>query len=831
MPAAAQTTVATYDKATIGGDTLPADVLRLVGLGTVASGSGTINPLTRDNLGDVRRDSNTTVSTAGAWTWGGAGSFTSTLGVTGVLSGNTGTLLLGDSRVTNTTPSFWLHDSDAASNEKYTALEADAGLLSLKLYDDTPSSANTLFQVDRTGLVPDDWRWGSLLATIRPENNGSSTLGSLTKMYSAAYIWDLVAQTLTAKEVVSTIGGEVLVAPTTSLTRDVASGGSFIYVKHNLMRTNDTVVLKVNGSGEKMLVTGSAIDCSVASACLTVSNDWAYPVTRNRQGSGAKDWLAGAAVVNEGNVGDGIMSLFADRSSSVSDGYPGVVISDGPVAYWRMETATATTSVDVMGNVGVATETGTQSTGLGTTGLPNLGNAGADPVWSNTSAGGYLAVANDSDLQITGDLTVEAIVYWGGTGPQNIISRGGAKEFSINVNSNGSLTACHGNTSTFECDNSATGFLVASTWTHIAIVRDSTSSPKQWLFYKNGVLNSTATFTQAVTTSTNQLRIGDNPDASGNHFGSYIDEVAIYNYRVAADRLLLHSSARTNDSISRFTLGPTACGLVRTGTGAFDMSERWCVGNLAGTYGYTSATATYGLAAGDASTTWISADATNGFRIMNGSTEKLKADTSGNLSMTGDLTIGTNGVFRSAAATALGTGTGLYMAGGSTPTFRVGVPSGNEIKWDGTDLTVKSNNFAVNTTGVFVNHRTSSTFNAGGGYNWTSSYAGQVPSIWVFEDGGALYRQMSIDNISTSSSRATQTQIMVSAQGATSASINLNSGLSGTAGIVTTTATNAAFVLSGNFTIDGNVGLTTTVVVPCGTLSFHKGILYSKGTC
>ena len=64
VSASAQTTVATYDKATIGGDSLPADVLRILGIGNVGSGSGTINPLAIDNLGDVRKDTTTTVSTA-----------------------------------------------------------------------------------------------------------------------------------------------------------------------------------------------------------------------------------------------------------------------------------------------------------------------------------------------------------------------------------------------------------------------------------------------------------------------------------------------------------------------------------------------------------------------------------------------------------------------------------------------------------------------------------------------------------------------------------------------------------------------------------------------
>src|SRR5688572_2066498 len=90
--AAAQTSVATYDKATIGGDSLPADVFRLLGLGNVGSGSGTINPLTLDNLGDVRKDTNTTVSTAGAWNHTALFTLGAGLNLTGNLTPGSGTL-------------------------------------------------------------------------------------------------------------------------------------------------------------------------------------------------------------------------------------------------------------------------------------------------------------------------------------------------------------------------------------------------------------------------------------------------------------------------------------------------------------------------------------------------------------------------------------------------------------------------------------------------------------------------------------------------------------------------------------------------------------------
>jgi fibronectin-binding autotransporter adhesin len=783
------------------GSTTLGDVLRIVGSSTVSSGTGTMNPAVVDSDGDVLEDSFTTVSTAGAHTWGAAGQFSSTLGVTGAttlsstlgvtgattlsstlsvtgnISGSTGTLLATSPlQVTTSAPFLRLIESGAGTDETVTELLADADTISLDLVADALGTRNSLFKSTRTGLVPGDLRWGALLGTIRPENNGGSQLGSLTKMYSTAYIWDLVVSTLTAKEVISTIGGEVIVAPTTTLTRDVAAAGAFIYVKHNQIRTNDTVYLKVNGSGEKMLVTANYIDCSVSGNCISVANDYAYAVTRNRQGSGAKDWLAGAAVVNEGNVGDGTMSWYADRSSSVSDGYVGVVVSDGPVAYWRMEAATATTSVDLMGNVGVATETGTQSTGLGTTGQANLGTTSVDPTWSNTSAAGYLLVANDSDLQITGDLTIEFLAAWQATSPstQHIISRNHTGEYHVAVLSSGELQFCHGNTSTFTCYNTAAG-VVTSTWTHYAVVRDATSSPKRILFYKNGALISTSTYTQAVATTTNTLGIGQNPHNLGFGFDGWIDEPAIYNYQLAADRILLHSGSRTNDSISRFTIGPTGCGLVRTGTGAFDMSERWCFGNLAGTYDYSTTASRYGFAAGSITGAWFGLDATNGLRGMYGTTPKFGINMSGVASFVeGAVTIDNLGIRITNTASTSNETKGYTFIGNETYTKRPGMFY-HEIS--GNSELVLSNDSKNSGTGSIV---------------------------------------LSADVLS-----------LTAAAGAVAITGSSTVGLTG--GGLTMVGTTMALTLSGAYSIDGNTGATNSFTCPAGqavkTMNYHKGII------
>lgn len=208
--------------------------------------------------------------------------------------------------------------------------------------------------------------------------------------------------------------------------------------------------------------------------------------------------------------------------------------------------------------------------------------------------------------------------------------------------------------------------------------------------------------------------------------------------------------------------GPTIVGNVRTGTTYNNIAARWAIGNLNGLYGYGATT--YGTAFGDPSATNITIDATNGLRIRNSTTNKLTADTSGNLSILGDLSVGTAGVLRS-GATAYGTGTGYWLDYNSgTPRFRVGTTSGNRLDWDGTDLTLVSNNLTVSSSGVSLSPPTS--------FSGTSAYAWNVPTGFL--------RTVGLDS---ATDRAIQTTAAWSGAGSKSTSVALsaaaNAGTSG----------------------------------------------------
>ncbi len=98
--------------------------------------------------------------------------------------------------------------------------------------------------------------------------------------------------------------------------------------------------------------------------------------------------------------------------------------------------------------------------------------------------------------------------------------------------------------------------------------------------------------------------------------------------------------------------GPTIVGNVRNSATYNDWSEHWAVGNLNGLYAYGADT--FGVAVGKYSptTSWLSADAINGIRIMRGSTQLAQWDTAGNI-LIGQVGAGQSNVYISAGKIAL----------------------------------------------------------------------------------------------------------------------------------------------------------------------------------
>ncbi|MBK9497048.1 MAG: hypothetical protein IPO08_21555 [Xanthomonadales bacterium] len=133
-------------------------------------------------------------------------------------------------------------------------------------------------------------------------------LGSLTNKYLTLHAAELWVETLVAQDTIATIGGRILVGPTTMLSDSLLAAATDMKVKHNNLANGDRVYLEANGAVEFIAVT---------SAASGGAGNYIYSITRNLDGSGANDWAAGDAVFNTGQTGSGWIDLYSVRGVKV----------------------------------------------------------------------------------------------------------------------------------------------------------------------------------------------------------------------------------------------------------------------------------------------------------------------------------------------------------------------------------------------------------------------------------------------------------------------------------------------------------------------------------
>jgi hypothetical protein len=195
------------------------------------------------------------------------------------------------------------------------------------LYVKTTASGTTGWQVAGGG-------WTRMSTNVTLINSGdavipaatyTSNLGSVPNSWLTLFAAELHVGTLVAENVLATIGGRVVVAPTTQLNSDLRSDETIISVKHNEIALNDILYLEAGGNIEYM----QAVSTAQASG-----DHWHYAVTRNLDGSGANEWAAGDAVLNMGTTGDGYLDIFSNHAIASATQY-------GPAIVGRVKTGTA----------------------------------------------------------------------------------------------------------------------------------------------------------------------------------------------------------------------------------------------------------------------------------------------------------------------------------------------------------------------------------------------------------------------------------------------------------------------------------------------------------
>jgi hypothetical protein len=311
-----------------GGGALSSDLTLNVGAGTLITvGADTVGITTGANYQYIGTGSGTAAAWQNLSGLAGAG-LTHSAGVFAVGAGNGITVNADD--VALTTPgTLTVSSTNSASGSHTHAVTSSSN----------PGAAASILASDASGylslvrLVASDRLRSPLLDTaagnltlqpagditidpvgndVLPATNYDINLGMLSKKYLTLHAAELWVETLVAQNTSATIGGRVLVGPTTTLTRDLATGDTTIYVRHNQMQVGvvdvsygDITYLEADGKVEFLRIISGPVTIS--------ATEYSYGVTRNLDGSGANEWFAGDAIFNTGDTGSGWIDLYSVR--------------------------------------------------------------------------------------------------------------------------------------------------------------------------------------------------------------------------------------------------------------------------------------------------------------------------------------------------------------------------------------------------------------------------------------------------------------------------------------------------------------------------------------
>lgn len=164
--------------------------------------------------------------------------------------------------------------------------------------------------------------------------------------------------------------------------------------------------------------------------------------------------------------------------------------------------------------------------------LETVGNAQvstAQSKWSPTSmyfdgTGDYLAVPDNPYQRIgTGNFTVECWVYRNSSGTYGLIGKGtGTTGWLLSLNSSNQVVFTYGSSTI-----TSTGTVSATTWTHIAVVREGTST-NQTKIYISGTNDGTGTISTDFT-QTNVMYVAADRTA-GSNANAYVQDARVTRY-------------------------------------------------------------------------------------------------------------------------------------------------------------------------------------------------------------------------------------------------------------------------------------------------------------
>lgn len=230
-----------------------------------------------------------------------------------------------------------------------------------------------------------------------------------------------------------------------------------------------------------------------------------------------------------------VVELVDRGIGSTSLSYFTVVMSDGPVAYWRLDETSGTSAADSSGNGHNGTYVGSPT--LGADGVMDDGTGSPSAEFDGSTQWVTVPLASVLGLD---DVTVEAWINFDTTAQMGIfnVNRTGADDnrWGLWKISTGKLEYSAGTLGVvWESDTP----LSIDTAYHVVMTRSAAGALK---FYVNGVLDGEATVDVTVGTSGDTVQIGMDVDPAGNTdwFNGHIDEVAVYDRVLTAAEVAEH---------------------------------------------------------------------------------------------------------------------------------------------------------------------------------------------------------------------------------------------------------------------------------------------------
>jgi RHS repeat-associated protein len=256
-------------------------------------------------------------------------------------------------------------------------------------------------------------------------------------------------------------------------------------------------------------------------------------------------------------------------STLIAGSYSGVVLSDAPMAYWRLDDSSGTSATDSSGN------------GLAASYAGGVRLVASGALRGDSDSGVAFDGVNDDVKRApvttqTSNVTMEAWIYWTGccfnfgAGPILVYNgNSGSNGYGLMISAGGG-GSCGVSNQLFVLEGGVTcnadgagGIVPTNQWVFVAATR---SSSGVWTTYVNGVATTSSSSSPApVAPTSGSTSIGASGLGGSNNFAGRIDEVAVYNTALSAARIEAHYAAARpllasdspNDCVLLNSLSPT----------------------------------------------------------------------------------------------------------------------------------------------------------------------------------------------------------------------------------------------------------------------------------